>query len=97
MQYNCARHFVATLELLEPTIVVLQGRGVLGWMRKVFQSLTDEVVQEVPLGGNECRVLALTHPSAHGAHNWGMNDRTPYLVEVVEPAVKRILEELETS
>jgi len=91
MHQNCARHFKATLEILEPTIIVLQGRGVLGWMRAVLEGLSDDVVQTVLLNGTVARVLAFTHPSAYGPNNWGINDRTPYLCDVVAPAVRRIL------
>ncbi len=91
MQHNCSRHFKATLELLEPTIIVLQGRGVLQWMKGVFDTLSDDVVQAVQVNGNPARVLAFTHPSAYGTNNWGINDRTPYLRDVVAPNVRRIL------
>lgn len=91
MQQNCARHFRAALEVLEPTIIVLQGRGVLGWMKRAFDTLSDDMVQTVHINGSAARVLAFTHPSAHGAHNWGINDRTTYLLEVVAPTVRGIL------
>ncbi|SPE40414.1 exported hypothetical protein [Candidatus Sulfotelmatobacter sp. SbA7] len=44
-----------------------------------------------PLNGNPARVLAFTHPSVYGADDWGINDRTPYLRDVVAPNVRRIL------
>ena len=91
MQQNCTRHFRAALEILEPSIIVLQGRGVLGWMKRAFDTLSDDMVQTIHLNGKAARVLAFTHPSAHGANNWGINDRTPYLREVVAPMVRRIL------
>lgn len=94
MQHNCARHFKATLEILEPTVIVLQGRGVFQWIRtqRIFGSLlADDVVrQSVSVNGRAIQVLAFTHPSARGAHNWGRNDRTAYLREVVAPTVRDI-------
>jgi hypothetical protein len=90
MQKNCARHFKAALELLEPTIIIVQGRGVLGWMKAVFETLSDDMVQTVHINDKKVDVLAFTHPSAHGPHNWGVNDRTPYLCDVVAPTVMRI-------
>lgn len=94
MQRNCAHHFRAALETLEPTIIVLQGRGVLGWMKAAFDTLSDDLVQTIHVNGHAACVLAFTHPSAHGASNWGINDRTPYLLDVVAPTVQRILSEL---
>ena len=93
MHRNCARHFTAQLELLEPTIIVVQGRGVLQWMKIAFDGLSDEVVQAIQINGCATRVLAFTHPSAHGKDNWGINDSTPYLRSVVAPGVQRVLEE----
>jgi hypothetical protein len=94
MHKNCARHFVEQLELLEPTITVLQGRSsVLKWMKATFDGLSDEIVQTVQINGCTTRVLAFTHPSAHEASNWGANDQTRYLHEVVEPKVKQVLRE----
>jgi hypothetical protein len=100
MQHNCARHFRAQLEMLEPTIIVLQGRStVLQWIRKAgFETLSDEVDQTVLINGHDVRVLAFTHPAAHGASkNWGMNAQMPYLLGTVEPTVKRVLLELGTQ
>jgi hypothetical protein len=93
MHRNCARHFRTQLELLEPTIIVVQGRGVLRWMIIAFDGLSDEVVQAIQINGRATRVLAFTHPSAHGKYNWGRNDSTPYLRNVVAPKVQRVLQE----
>lgn len=92
MQRNCACHFRAVLELLEPTIIVVQGRGVLRWMKAAFDTLSDDMVQTVQINNHGCSVLAFTHPSAHGVSNWGINDRTSYLLGIVEPTVKRLLQ-----
>jgi hypothetical protein len=93
MQHNCARHFMAELEILEPTIIVLQGRAVLGWMKAVYDTVSDDEVQTVQMTGYTSRVLAFTHPSAYGAANWGRNDRTTYLLKVVAPAIRGLLEQ----
>jgi hypothetical protein len=98
MHKNCARHFVEQLKLLEPTIIVLQGRSsVLKWMKATFDGLSDDIVQTVQINGCTTRVLAFTHPSAHKPSNWGANDQTKYLREVVEPKVKQVLQEGDTQ
>lgn len=66
MQQNCTRHFKRQLELLEPTIIVIQGRAVLRWMGAAFDGLSDEVIQTIQINGRATRLLAFTHPSAHG-------------------------------
>ena len=95
MQRNCTRHFIPPIEVLDPTVIVVQGRGVLTWMKSAFNTLSDETVQAVWMNGRECHVLAFTHPSAKGSSNWGINDRTPYLLGVVVPSVQKIIRQLE--
>jgi hypothetical protein len=94
MHRNCARHFKRQLELLEPTIIVIQGRGVLRWMKAVFDGLSDEVIQTIQINGRATRVLAFTHPSARGVHNWGINHSTDYLLKTVASKVQSVLQEL---
>ena len=60
-------------------------------MQKAFPKLSGDVVQTIPLYGRACHILAFTHPSARGNSNWGRNDHTPYLLNVVEPSVKSVL------
>jgi uracil-DNA glycosylase len=92
MQRNCARHLTETLRILEPTIIVLQGRGVLRWMKSTFSALSDDLVQTIPINGSFSRVLSFTHPSTpNWARNWGNNHETPYLLEDVAPQVRQIL------
>lgn len=93
MRRNCAHHFRAQIESLEPTIIAVQGRGVLRWMNAAHYGLSNEVVQSVPINGRDVCVLAFTHPSAHGTLNWGVNDQTEYLDDTVAPAVQRVLQE----
>jgi hypothetical protein len=94
MQSNCAPHFREQLELLEPTVIVIQGVNVLQWMKNAgFDALSREVDQTVQINGRATRVLAFTHPAAYGKDNWGISDRTQYLREKLEPTVKRVLRE----
>jgi hypothetical protein len=98
MQRNCARHFGEQLELLEPTVIVIQGVNVLKWMKKAgFDTLSHEVDQTVQINGRATHVLAFTHPAAYGKDNWGISDQTQYLREKLEPAVKGVLREWDTQ
>ena len=92
MHRNCARHFREQIELLEPTVIVIQGVGVLKWMKNAgFSTLTDEMDQTAQIDGRITRVLAFTHPAAHGKDNWGISHQTQYLRETLQPAVKQVL------
>jgi hypothetical protein len=88
MHRNCARRFKATLELLEPTIIVLQGIGVLSWIKAAFDTLLDERAETLQINGRASQVLAFTHPSAYGTSNWGRNHPTSSLRDVVKPTVQ---------
>ena len=89
MQRNCARHFRETLRILEPTLVVAQGAGVRSWLKQSFEinALNPAPLEALRIDSQWVPLLGLTHPSAHFPGNWGANDRTPYLLEIVAPAV----------
>ena len=90
MRRNCTRHFRRAMEILEPTVLVLQSK----WFRPdvigAFDGppdLLSDFVYRVEYGGRTAVLLSLTHPAAFGRSNWGMNARTPYLVGTVAKAV----------
>ena len=93
MRQNCARHFLRTLEILEPTVIVTQGIGIrrwledtLGWKRKDARAETIEV------GGNQVYLLTFAHPSAGGRYGfWGNSLRSSYLKDTVAPTIKILL------
>lgn len=94
MQRNCARHFRRTIEILEPTVLVAQGKSVFGWLQLAcdrVEQLTDHLYRAT-VGTVVCLVAAFSHPSAHGELDWGNNDRSPYLASTVQPTVARILD-----
>jgi uracil-DNA glycosylase len=69
MKRNCLRHFAATVEILEPTIMVLQGEGVQNWLGPVLGMTDDrtEHLADARVAGNRVLVCRFSHPSAHGA------------------------------
>lgn len=89
MLSNCERYFRATLEILQPTIVVIQGINV--WRRS--QDLLVPIRQrgrnlfECDLSGNRVMVGAFTHPSAWGADRWD-SPTSQYFKEVVRPSLE---------
>ncbi len=92
MQRNCARHFRETMRILEPTVLIVQGKGIRGWMNTVLESAQalSPNLERVRLAGRECFLATFTHPSVPSAENWGTDERRPYLQTVVGPTVSRI-------
>jgi len=93
MQSHCARHFVRTIEILEPTLVVVQGKGTAQW---ILPTLRDAVAVSPNLHWarvGHCLTLLATfsHPSAQGQFNWADLSR-PYLREVVTPTIRKARE-----
>jgi hypothetical protein len=87
MQRNCGRHFTRVIEILEPTLVVVQGMGVLRWMAPVMrdEGIQSATLRHVRIGRHRTLLAALSHPSAQ-AYNWADLPR-PYLHQVVAPTV----------
>lgn len=92
MRRNCNEHFRATLELLEPTVVIVEGKAMWPHVRRAFDRMeaVEEPIFRATIGINECFILSFTHPSAMHPHNWGVNAETPYLLETIVPAVARL-------
>ncbi len=91
MKKNCQEHFRKALEILEPVVIVVQGKSFWRWVRGAFDEVTQEAkdlpVYIVRLGSIQAFVAVFTHPSARFPHNWGANDHTPYLRQTMEPSV----------
>lgn len=88
---NCGTHFAATMSILEPTLIISQGRAVTRW---VDQLITPEETHSQYLHGarlNNRRVLVckFSHPSAHGSLRWGDRLDAPYLTDVVVPTLSQ--------
>jgi hypothetical protein len=97
MRRNCIRHFAATMEILEPTLMVLQGMGVQNWIGPVLGMMDDrtEHLAEASLAGHRVLVCRFSHPSAPDRRiRWGDRLDAPYLREVVEPTLRLAVESL---
>ncbi len=93
MGYKCQRHFKRIIEKLEPTVIVVQGKGIWPWVQgcECFEDVKpiDRELYKAKIGKVRSLLLSFTHPCARGAYNWGTNAHTPYLINTVKPAVKR--------
>jgi hypothetical protein len=96
MRRNCLRHLRATLEILEPTVIVLQGGGVERWTAPVFEveRLITKHLAEAWLGDNRTLLCRFSHPSARGDKRWGDRLDRPYLRKVVAPTLRNVREHL---
>lgn len=91
MRRNCLEHFDATMRILRPTIVILQGRGVQRWLGASIQRDTERRVAEgvsvVTISGTDAIVCNFAHPSARAPLGWGNRLDSPYLLQTVQPAL----------
>ncbi len=90
---NCSDHFSATLTILQPTIVILQGKAVETWTSTVLERgrIYDRFHYEAHLGSHRMIVCAFSHPSAHGDLRWGDKPTAPYLKTIVAPTLRKAL------
>ena len=72
MRRNCSRHLKKTLEILDPTLIVVHGLGVRDWMLKNQLLAHGKSPGEMQVNKNRVDVLIFTHPSAGGKYGyWG--------------------------
>ncbi len=91
MRTNCAEHVRKALEILEPTVVVAQGRAVRRWLDMVWDAVEPAhrtlPLERVRLGDRSMLLASFAHPSAPTRDNWGANASQPYLRKTVAPTV----------
>jgi hypothetical protein len=89
MRQNCGRHFLRTLEILEPTIIVIQGQGVRRWVARTLGiPLSGPVAEKVTIAGSKVDMLTFNHPSARGYDGYGSHDAL-YLRDTIVPTIRR--------
>ena len=90
---RCAEHFSATVSILEPTLVILQGTQVRRWAEPTLtpNRFFSDHLYEARFNGSRVMVCSFSHPSAHGALRWGDKLDAPYLIDVVAPTIRQAL------
>ena len=91
MREACAEHVRVALTLLQPTVLIAQGRAVRQWLGTVL----DEVeplpgtfaLERVRVVDRRALLASFIHPSAPTPDNWGANAAQPYLMNTVVPTV----------
>ena len=98
IQQNCRPHLRSALDILEPTIIAVQG----GMVRRNLERAVDGVeplhatlpLARVWWGSQSALALFLSHPAAHGAANWGMNAQQAYVTATILPMVQAARQQL---
>ena len=92
MTVNCGRHLRKSLEILEPSILILQSSKAMPALKPILTSSTriSDHLFEARIRDREFLVASFWHPYQHGIHgksNWGRLPSTPYLDDVVVPTL----------
>ena len=96
MMKNCQQHFREALRILEPSVLVIQGKGFWNWVKGAFDAVSQDTDHNyrVSFGLSKALVAVFSHPSSHFPNNWGANCKTPYLLQTVAPSIERIRKQL---
>lgn len=82
---NCGVHFAATVDILQPTIVIVQGTLVKRWVTPILTPEREhgDHLYEARFGEQRMMVCTFSHPPSHGDLRWGDNPGSAYMREVV--------------
>ena len=97
MRRNCLVHFKKVVEILEPTVVIVQGKSYWASVQNAFSNLNKitDTLYTADINQHKVMIAVFTHPSTpDNIHNWGRDAKTPYLIETVVPTIKLIRQEL---
>jgi hypothetical protein len=97
MRRNCLFHFRKAVEILEPTVMVVQGKSYWASIQAAFSRLNkiSDVLYTAEINHQKVMIAVFAHPSTpDNKHNWGRDAKTPYLLEVVVPTITTIRKEL---
>ena len=89
MRRNCSKHLAATIQVLEPTLVISQGAPLVKPLSRLFTTVEEHspIVRTVALQGRKFLWVLLHHPSSWSDSNWS-RPHAPYLRETVVPAIE---------
>ncbi|MEU1686890.1 hypothetical protein [Micromonospora sp. NPDC005707] len=91
MSRNCAPHMAATIDILQPTLCIVQGVEVHRALTALMSRRREIAphLEQVRIGGVDTLVAAFTHPSAMRlTDHWGRLTSAPYLYETVVPTMR---------
>jgi hypothetical protein len=93
MLSNCGEHITATMLILQPTILILQGGKAATWSKTALTRGRRHsfYLYEAHLGEDRMVVCEFSHPSAREPDRWGANLDAFYLKSIVEPNLREAL------
>lgn len=93
MLRNCGSHFAATMSILQPTLVISQGKKAAEGVDQLFPRDVPHgpYLHEAHTDYGKAVVCTFSHPSSHGATRWGDRVDAPYLTGVVTPTLTEAL------
>jgi hypothetical protein len=96
MRHNCAEHFRAAIEILDPTIIIAEGFGVRAWIGDATGLPQGRgPIEPISFGAMHATLLTFAHPSAPGPYGWwGRSIKSAYLNEIVIPTVRSFTKRL---
>jgi hypothetical protein len=96
---NCREHLSSTLEVLEPTILILQGQAAASWTRTALTTTHSYTpyLSEARLNGSRVLVCEFSHPSARQPKRWGDRLDSPYLNDVVRTTLRSAVQRLQAE
>ena len=95
MYSNCGEHLREVLRILQPTLIVVQGKTVRSKLPHILglPGWPWPVSQTVQLFDREILLFNFVHPSAPGSYGWwGQSVSSSYLKNVVEPEIRRYVQ-----
>ena len=97
MRKNCLVHFKKTIEILEPNVIIVQGKSFWTSIQNAFDNIhkiTDTLFR-AEINQHKAMIAVFAHPSTpDNAHNWGRDARTTYLFLTVAPTIELIRQEI---
>jgi len=92
MRNNCSNHFKSVMDIIEPNIIIVQSKTYWHYIVYNFSHLNkiDEVIYKTKINDSTGYLLRLCHPAANGKLNWGNNEKTEYLINVIAPAINNL-------
>jgi hypothetical protein len=93
MRSNCLRHFRATVRILEPTVLIVQGKGVRSWLASAVEAEEhlSPTLSRTTIAGRSILAAQFSHPSARGNPPWGDRLDATYLTDVVAPTMRELV------
>lgn len=89
MTGNCLRHLRATVEILEPKVVVLQSVKIMGQIKSLVEDVDQLTgnLYRARLAGQHVVLASFAHPSARGRYNWS-HPASAYFTKTVLPTLR---------